>query len=159
LLYGTATRGAGALSPVARVRTRTAVLGGSPCRACVGQGTDAEPLDGGALTLRWTRSPARGPAAAPPPPPPRPPPAAAAARHAEKDGRGEKNETLGFRGAGRQAVLIRRDRRATVGCDPMVAVGRAETSPRGHWGRIASGRIGDPAVGCRAPGPGTGSAQ
>ena len=57
---------AGALSPVARVRTRTAVLGGSPCRACAGQGTDAEPLDGGALTLRWTHSPARGPAAPPP---------------------------------------------------------------------------------------------
>jgi len=84
---------------------------------------------------------------------------AATARHAEKDGKGEKNETLGFRGASRQLVLIRRDRRATVGCNPTVAVGRAEMSPRGRWGRVASGRIGGPAVGCRALGPGTGSAQ
>jgi hypothetical protein len=62
-----------AAAPPARgknIRRRCLTSVGKNSRAAVARegagakSTDAEPLDGGALTIRWARSPARGPAAA-----------------------------------------------------------------------------------------------
>jgi hypothetical protein len=48
-------------------RAAAVQLGGDavPCRAVPDLGTTVKPLDGGALTLRWTRAPARGLVVAP----------------------------------------------------------------------------------------------
>jgi hypothetical protein len=64
--YLTVTTAAGAALGAHRVDRGMQGSSGHHRHAGSGQGTTIEPLDGGALTLRGTRAPARGPAAAPP---------------------------------------------------------------------------------------------
>ena len=137
--------------------------------ACVRQSTDEEPLDGDALTLRWTRVPARGPAPEQPFPPAR--------RARGRRGRGggqrrsrhlrrrqgrpplgaqqEKKET-GFRRASVGAAMARRWRRhRTRRCAGKRAAG-GESAEKRKGERNVTGR-GPVAGPGRAPARATGA--